>query len=318
MSADGNRFQFTADRGDARLRLDQALVRRVGRDLKLSRTQAQQWIDAGLVELDGQPARRASQTLADGTVVVVTVPDSAVRRTPPEPEELSLDVLFEDEHLLAVNKPPGVVVHPTYRHASKTVLNAVLWRLRDRAGARPGVLTRLDKETSGLVLVALSAAVHATVQGDAHAGRVCKQYLAVVEGTPRPRRGVIRLPLGRDPGDRRRVAVRPDGAASETRYDTLSGDGRRSLVSCELVTGRTHQIRVHLASSGWPIVGDRVYGAADDVIARQALHAWRLELPHPVTRQPLCIEAPPPADLREVLGSRFSVLSNCQSAPTDN
>ena len=205
MSEHGNRFQFTADRGDARLRLDQALVRRVGRDVKLSRTQAQQWIDAGLVELDGQPARRASQAVAEGTVVIVTVPDGAARRTPPAPEELALDVLFEDEHLLAINKPPGVVVHPTYKHTSKTLLNAVLWRLRDRPAARPGVLTRLDKDTSGLVLVALSPAVHATVQRDAHAGRVRKEYLAVVQGVPWPAAGSIQ---------RRSGATRAIGAGS--------------------------------------------------------------------------------------------------------
>jgi 23S rRNA pseudouridine1911/1915/1917 synthase len=318
MSDHGNRVQFIADRGDARLRLDQAVVRRVGRDLKLSRTQAQQWIDAGFVELDGRPARRASQPLADGTVVVVTVPDDTMRRRPPAPEELALDIVYEDEHLLAVNKPPAVVVHPTYKHPSKTVLNAVLWRLRDRPSAHPGVLTRLDKDTSGLVLVALSPSVHAAVQADARAGRVAKRYLAIVEGSPRPRGGVIQLPLGRDPADRRRVTVRADGAASETRYDTLAGDGRRSLVSCELITGRTHQIRVHLAASGWPIVGDRVYGTADDRIERQALHAWRLTLPHPVTGVRLQFEAPVPGDFAEVLSSQLSVSNSLRSSATDN
>ena len=317
MSEHENRVQFIADRGDARLRLDQAVVRRVGRDLKLSRTQAQQWIDAGFVELDGRPARRASQPVADGTVVVVTVPDGTVRRSPPAPEELALEIVYEDEHLLAINKPPGVVVHPTYKHTSKTVLNAVLWRLRDRPSARPGVLTRLDKDTSGLVLVALSPSVHAAVQAAARAGHVRKEYLALVAGTPRPPRGVIQLPLGRDPADRRRVAVRADGAASETRYDTLSGDSKRSLVSCELVTGRTHQIRVHLAASGWPIVGDRVYGIASDVIGRQALHAWQLTLPHPATGERLQFEAPLPGDFAEVLGSQFSVHSGHRSSATD-
>ncbi len=301
MSEPDNRIHFTADRGDAKLRLDQALVRRVGGDVKLSRTLAQQWIVAGRVELGGRTARRASQPLAEGTDVVVTLPEGAVRRAPPEAEALDLDVLHEDEHLLAINKPPGLVVHPTYRHASKTLLNGVLWRLRGRAEARPGVLTRLDKDTSGLVLVALSPTVHATVQADARAGRVRKQYLAVVSGVPWPSAGSIQLPLGRDPADRRRVVVRTDGAASETRYDVLSSGGGRALVSCELVTGRTHQIRVHLASSGWPIVGDERYGAPDGDIARQALHAWRVELPHPITRVRLRIEAPPPPDLRAIL-----------------
>ena len=298
MSEHGNRVRFTADRGDAKLRLDQALVRRVGGDVKLSRTLARQWIEAGRVELGGRTARRASQPIAEGTDVVVTLPEGAVRRAPPEAEELDLDVLHEDEHVLAINKPPGLVVHPTYKHTSKTLLNAVLWRLRSRPGVRPGVLTRLDKDTSGLVLVALSPAVHAAVQADSRAGRVRKEYLAVVSGVPRPSAGSIQLPLGRDPGDRRRVVVRADGAASETRYDVLSSSGGRSLVSCELVTGRTHQIRVHLASSGWPVVGDLSYGSPDVAIARQALHAWRVELPHPVTRERLRIEAPLPADLR--------------------
>lgn len=301
MSEHGNQVRFTADRGDAKLRLDQALVRRVGGDVKLSRTLARQWIEAGRVELGGRTARRASQPIAEGTDVVVTLPEGAVRRAPPEAEELDLDVLHEDEHVLAINKPPGLVVHPTYKHTSKTLLNAVLWRLRGRPGVRPGVLTRLDKDTSGLVLVALSAAVHAAVQADSRAHRVRKDYLAVVSGVPRPSAGSIQWPLGRDPGDRRRVVVRADGAASETRYDVLSSSGGRSLVSCELVTGRTHQIRVHLASSGWPIVGDLSYGSPDGAIARQALHAWRVELPHPVTRKHLRIEAPLPADLRALV-----------------
>jgi 23S rRNA pseudouridine1911/1915/1917 synthase len=109
------------------------------------------------------------------------------------------------------------------------------------------------------------------------------------------------MPLGRDPADRRRVTARADGAPSETRYDVLSGDGRRSLLACELVTGRTHQIRVHLATSGWPIAGDRVYGTASDAISRQALHAWQLTLPHPVTGERLQFEAPVPADFEAVL-----------------
>jgi 23S rRNA pseudouridine1911/1915/1917 synthase len=308
MSHDENRFHFTADRGDARLRLDQALVRRVGRDVRLSRTQAQQWIDAGLVALDDRTARRSSQSVPEGTRVVVTFPAGTVRRSAPEAEALPLDVLYEDEHLLAVNKPAGTVVHPTYKHASHTVINAVLWRLRHRPDSRPGVLTRLDKDTSGLVLVALSPAVHAAIQAEARAGRVRKQYVAVVAGTPAPRRGVIRLPLGRDPNDRRLVLHRADGAASETRYEVLSTARGTSVVLCELVTGRTHQIRVHLAASGWPIIGDRAYGTASDAIARQALHAWRVELRHPITGRSLQIVAPPPPDIEALVGTALRLL----------
>lgn len=301
MSDTAQALQFTADRGDARLRLDQALVRRLGREIRLSRTTAQQWIDDGRVLLDGSPASRASQTVMEGVHVVVSPPDDALRRQAPEPEDLPLDVLFEDDHLLAVNKPPGMVVHPTYRNNSKTLLNAVLWHLRDRPSARPGVLTRLDKDTSGLVLVALSPAVHAAVQAMVGSVRPRKEYLAVVEGRPEPPSGRIRLPLSRDPGDRRRVIVDAAGAWSETRYEVTASTGARSVVRCELVTGRTHQIRVHLASSGWPIVGDRTYGNPADVIARQALHAWRVTMPHPVTQTPLTITAPAPADIAALL-----------------
>jgi 23S rRNA pseudouridine1911/1915/1917 synthase len=302
MSTDPTRFQFLADRGDAKLRLDQVLVRRLGREMKLSRTRAQQWIGDGLVALDTHLARRSSQSVADGASVVVTLPEGIARRAVPEGEELPLDILYEDEHLLAVNKPPGMVVHPTYKHSSKTLINAVLWHVRQTPRARPGVLTRLDKDTSGLVLVALSPGIHAATQRDARAGHVLKQYLALVRGTPDPPTGRIALALGRDPRDRRRVVARADGAHSETRYAVLSAAANgTSLVRCELVTGRTHQIRVHMAASGWPVLGDRTYGTADEAIGRQALHAWRLELPHPATGERLTVTAPVPPEMRALV-----------------
>jgi 23S rRNA pseudouridine1911/1915/1917 synthase len=223
------------------------------------------------------------------------------QRRRPQPEEGPLDVVFEDSRLLVVNKPAGLVVHPTYKNTSGTLLNAVLWRVRDRVEAQPGILTRLDKDTSGLVVIALTPDIHAVMQKDAAAGRTRKQYLAVVCGSPEPEQGQIALPLARDPIDRRRVIVTPEGAVAETRYEVLSRDAGRAVVRCELVTGRTHQIRVHLAARGWPILGDRVYGTEDTSIFRQALHAWRITLPHPTTRQPLELEAPVPSDMRTVL-----------------
>jgi len=205
--------------------------------------------------------------------------------------------------MIVLDKPPGVVVHPTYKNWSGTLLNSVLWRTRDRAGAQPGILTRLDKDTSGLVVMALTPEVHAMMQRDQTAGRIRKEYLAVVRGSPDPETGSISLPLGRDAADRRRVVVTEAGAPSETRYDVVASlrDGL-SLLRCELVTGRTHQIRVHLASRGWPIVGDALYGVTDAAIARQALHARRVLLPHPITRQPLALAAPIPRDMRERIG----------------
>ena len=223
-------------------------------------------------------------------------------RRRPQPEEGSLAVLFEDDALLVLDKPAGVVVHPTYRNTSGTLLNAVLWRYRDRADARPGILTRLDKDTSGIVVIALTPVLHAAMQRQMHAGRVKKEYMALVRGTPDPPHGRITLPLGRSTTDRRLVVVREDGAPCETIYEIVDRGRRPSgevfaVVCCQPVTGRTHQIRVHLAARGWPIIGDRVYGTPDASIARQALHASRVTFPHPITGQTMTIESPLPPDI---------------------
>ncbi len=214
------------------------------------------------------------------------------QRQRPQPEPVELTVLYEDEALVALDKPAGQVVHPTYKNSTGTLLNGVLWRYRDRPGVQPGILTRLDKGTSGVVVIALTPELHARMQR----GRIDKEYLAVVRGTPEPAAGVIALPLARDTADRRRVVVSDAGAACETRYEVMG-----PFVKCAPITGRTHQIRVHLAALGYPIVGDATYGEADGRITRQALHAWRVSLTHPVTREPLLIEAPLPDDIRSLV-----------------
>ena len=214
---------------------------------------------------------------------------------------MAINVIYQDDAVIAIDKPPGMVVHPTYRNWSGTLLNGLLWHLRAVAGRRdgvqPSIITRLDKDTSGIVLAALTPAIHARVQRDGAAGHLRKEYLALVRGTPSPATGSIALPLARSVEDRRRVVVTPAGQYCETRYEVLSTKRGCSLLRCELVTGRTHQIRVHLASRGWPIVGDASYGEPHPQLQRQALHAWRIGLPHPVTRAMLTIEAPVPADL---------------------
>ncbi|MBI3049112.1 MAG: RluA family pseudouridine synthase [Acidobacteria bacterium] len=223
-----------------------------------------------------------------------------MRRPPPAPEPIALDVLYEDEWLMAVDKPADMVVHPTYRNWSGTLLNGLLAHVA--RGVQPRIVTRLDRETSGVVLVALTSDVHRRIQRDATARRVRKEYLAIVAGTPVPPAGSIEAALARSAVDRRRVVVDAAGRQSRTDYEVLSTEGARSLVRCELVTGRTHQIRVHLASRGWAVLGDSVYGAARPGLARQALHAWRVTLPHPITRETLVLEAPLPADIRAVMG----------------
>jgi 23S rRNA pseudouridine1911/1915/1917 synthase len=233
---------------------------------------------------------------------VGTAFQSSDGRRRPQPEEGPLAIIYEDDQLIVLDKPAGIVVHPTYKNTSGTLLNAVLWRVRNRADAQPGILTRLDKDTSGIVVIALTPVTHATLQRDQAAGRISKEYLAIVRGAPEPPTGRIVAPLGRDANDRRRVVVRDDGQYCETIYEVLAQqpDGS-SAVRCTLVTGRSHQIRVHLASRGWPIVGDRTYGSADSSIERQALHAWKISLPHPVTRQLMEMGAPVPRDMQRLL-----------------
>jgi 23S rRNA pseudouridine1911/1915/1917 synthase len=294
-------IQFRADKGDARLRLDQVLVRRVTEVSGMSRARAQRWIADGLVSVDQRRAARSSVHIREGAAVEVTLPASSRLREEPGPEDIALDVLYEDDDVMAINKPAGMVVHPSFRNVSGTVLNGVLWRLRNRKDVRPGLVSRLDKDTSGVVVIALSPGVHARIQRDTRAGRVTKQYLAIVRGAPRPAEGAITLPLAHDPADRRRIVISEDGVPSETRYRVVSTHETYSLMQCELITGRTHQIRVHLAARGWPIVGDSTYGSPDPSIARQALHAWRMTLPHPQSGERLTFEAPMPRDMEMLL-----------------
>lgn len=265
---------------------------------------------AGAVTVNGAPATRPAQRLAAGDRVVVAATPRAPRR-PPGAERHPLTILFEDDDLLVVVKPAGMVAHPTARQRQGTVVNALLGHADD-AGWSPRLVQRLDRDTSGLMIVAKSADVHTALQA-AHAA-VDKDYLAVVWGRPAPDRGTLDGRLGRDPLDRRRMMVTATGAASLTEYEVLSrstGDARGlSLVRCRLGTGRTHQIRVHLADRGWPIVGDPAYGEAPRrrlldlavdrharAFGRQALHAWRLAFRLPSTGERRTFEAPLPDDL---------------------
>lgn len=301
---------FTADRGDVSLRLDQSLLRHLTDVPRISRTKVQRWIEEGLVTVNGRAASRASSGVVPGDTVSVDGAEVMVERAVPQPEAQALDILFEDASLLALNKPPGVVVHPSYKHAGGTLFNGILGYLGRDPGSDDGprLLHRLDKDTSGVLLVSKSLDVHRRAQRAMTTGQAAKTYLAVVHGHPKPREGAITLALGGDPADRRRVAVRADGSPSETRYTVLATTlataveraAAAALVECQLVTGRMHQIRVHLAASGWPIVGDQVYGRPGDGFRRQALHAWRLALPHPVTGAKLELAAPLPPDIAEL------------------
>jgi 23S rRNA pseudouridine1911/1915/1917 synthase len=232
-----------------------------------------------------------------------------------------LDVLFEDEYLLAIDKPAGLVVHPTHAHASGTLLNFLLWHARTwPAGQRPSIVGRLDRLTSGVVMVAKTAVMHAALQRATSGDACAKEYLGVVYGRVTPASGRIALRLARDRDDRRKVAASANvGAASITYYERVARVAAPraglALLRCRLETGRTHQIRAHLAATGFPLVGDSVYtgprwadivdpelSAALRAFPRQALHAWRVSLAHPITRHRLAIEAPLPSDMSLLLG----------------
>jgi len=315
------------DRGDHGVRVDLVLLRHLRDERAVSRNRIQKWIDDGEVLVNGAPPSRAAWRVQAGDELSVRV-EHWQPRTRPAAQAMDLEVLYEDDDLLAINKPAGLVVHPSYKNAGGTLINGVLERAKAwPAGSRPSLLGRLDKHTSGAVLIAKRPAVHAALQRAMEARLIDKHYVAIVWGRPSPMRGTINLALDRDPWDRRRITVTDRGGQpSVTKYERLAVSSLGppplagalakadtfSLVRCRLITGRTHQIRVHLSARGWPIVGDAVYGrkraggepAALEEIAyafpRQALHAWRLSLRHPLTNNPIEIVAPLPDDMRQL------------------
>jgi 23S rRNA pseudouridine1911/1915/1917 synthase len=298
----GNQWrQIDTDRGDHGVRLDRVLLRHLSKEKGASRNRIQRWIDAGDVLINGAPPRRAAWRVQHGDDIRVRVANIP-QRTRPAPERIDLDVLYEDDDLMAVNKPPGLVVHPSFRNTSGTLLNGLLEHARAwPAGSTPALLGRLDKDTSGVVLVTKRSAIHGALQRAMTANKIEKDYLAIVQGKPTPLKGTIDLALDRDPWDRRRITVTDRGGQpSITKYERIATNSKHSIVRCRLITGRTHQIRVHLAARGWPIVGDATYGIRSG-FPRQALHAWRLRLRHPVTGNDLSLEAPLPADLRRLV-----------------
>lgn len=294
---------ITADRGDTGERLDLVLRRHLHDVPGATRTRIQSWIEAGRIAVNGILATRTSARIAFGDSIAVSLADLRAR-APMLAEASSLDVLYEDDRLLAINKPAGMIVHPSYRHPRGSLMNALLWYARSwPEDQRPSLVGRLDKLTSGIVLVAKRPAVHAAMQRVLTASTSVKEYLAVVHGPVNAERGEIDLKLGRDPLDRRRVVISPTGAASLTRFERVASGSDASLLCCRLMTGRMHQIRVHLAARGWPIVGDPRYGdpARTPAFHRQALHAWRLSFVSPGAHQATNIEAPLPDDLRGLL-----------------
>ena len=305
------------------MRIDLVLRRRLADVPRLTRTRIQAWIEEGRVLVNGTPVSRASfRPSAGSKISVLLSAETATRRKTLSAEAIDLDILFEDDHFLVINKPAGLVMHPTFHHGDGTVMNALVWHARRWPnGSRPSLVQRLDKLTSGVVVIAKTSKVHAALQRALASGRGEKDYLAVVYGRISPARGTIDLRLARDDKDRRRVvASATHGAESVTKYERLAHVNAPSvglsLVRCRLLTGRMHQIRVHLSASGWSIVGDPSYGeprwrdikdvelaSALREFPRQALHAWRLAFRHPFGGHSVAFEARPPDDFRALLSA---------------
>ncbi|MDX1495745.1 MAG: RluA family pseudouridine synthase [Longimicrobiales bacterium] len=289
----------------------------VSERLDLSRTRVQKLVAAGQVTVDGKAAKK-SEELAPDSVVEVTVPPA--KSVEIVAQDLPLEIVYQDEHLLVVNKAAGMVVHPAPGHRDGTMVNALLWHVPNLSGvggrARPGIVHRLDRDTSGLLVVAKTDAAHRRLADALRARRIKRLYQAACWGHIDGSTLTIEAPIGRDPNDRKRMAVVDDGRHALTRVKLRERWLRADLLDVALKTGRTHQIRVHLAHIGHPVLGDETYGVGwerglggptrrwvDELarrIPRQFLHAARLAFHHPVTGDLMEFEAPLPEDLAAV------------------
>lgn len=296
---------FAVPEGRPPLRADRFVSDHSG----LSRSQVQKLIAEGRLTADGRRVR-ASSLVAPGMDLAFEVPEP--RPADLEPEAIPLSIAYEDDDLLIVDKPTGMVVHPAPGHERGTLVNALIAR-DGRAGfgtaagvGRPGIVHRLDRDTSGLLIVARNDRAQLDLMAQLRARRIKKRYLALVAGAPPATVGRIEAPIGRDPRRRTRMAVVPDGRPAVTGYRVRERLPGWSLLELDLVTGRTHQLRVHLTSIGHPVAGDRVYGSGQarrgpPGLERLFLHSWRLELLSPSDGRLIRAEAPLPHELEEVL-----------------
>ena len=321
-------LDFEVGAGEAGERLDRFLSRAAGeRRLALSRTRLKALIEEGLVAVDGAEARDPAAKLAEGAKIAVLAPPA--EESDVAGEDLALDIVFEDEHLIVLDKPAGLVVHPAPGHSSGTLVNALIRHCGASFSGvggvkRPGIVHRLDKDTSGLIVAAKTDAAHqglaALFADHGRTGSLVREYRALVWGALEGRAGVVDAPLGRHPRHREKMAVvsAARGREAVTHWRLMEPLGPASLIACRLETGRTHQIRVHLAHIGHPLLGDSVYGAgfktkatqlsaaarlALEAAGRQALHAATLGFEHPITGAALSFERPPPDDFMRLVNA---------------
>ena len=303
---------FIPSDSDAGMRLD-AFVAKVA---DISRTAAARLIESGDVIVDGR-SRDKKFSVAVGMTVEVSLPEAEEYEL--EPEDIPLDIVYEDEDIIVVNKPSGMVVHPAPGNYSGTLVNALLHHCRDSLSGiggvmRPGIVHRIDKDTSGLLVVAKNDMAHAALSAELGYHGIEREYHALVRGGFKDDRGTVQLPIGRHPVDRKRMAVILNGAShardAVTHYEVLASFGQVSYLRLRLETGRTHQIRVHMSYLGHPLIGDEVYGGGSKIpfekrhaplLDGQILHAKRLTLTHPRTGERMTFECELPDNFKKLL-----------------
>ncbi len=286
-----------------RLRLDQFLARELP---QFSRSRVQQLIRGGFVKVNNQPAKPRDPVRTDDAIELIEPP---LEKTENKPENIPLDVLFEDNDLIVINKPAGLVVHPGAGHREHTLVNALLHHCSNLSGIggeeRPGIVHRLDKETSGCLVVAKTDEAHRALSIQFADRTVEKVYLALVAGRMKRTAGTVEKKIGRHPFQRQKMSVQPEhGREARTDYRVVRSSEQGSLVECRLHSGRTHQIRVHLHHLGHAVLGDKIYGARSaGNFPRQMLHAWKLGFQRPRTNKWKDFEAPVPEDFQKALRS---------------
>ncbi|HEV2477987.1 MAG TPA: RluA family pseudouridine synthase [Candidatus Dormibacteraeota bacterium] len=272
---------------------------------ELSRSAAANLIRSGLVRINGKIAR-ASARVAVGDVVEYAIPD-ARPAAKAFAEEIPLEVVYEDDDLVVVDKPAGMVVHPAPGHHGGTLVHALLGHGGDWSTtggeARPGIVHRLDKGTSGLIVAARNDVAHRVLAAQLRDRTLSRTYLAIARGRVNADSGELEGPIGRHPRERKRMAVVAGGRYARTRYQVIERKRTHTLLRCDLDTGRTHQIRVHLAAMGHAVAGDAEYGGREPGLQRPMLHAWRLRLRHPTTGAEMSFEAAPPEDFTDFWAS---------------
>jgi len=301
MTQDNPEYEFIVEIEDAGMRVDAFLADTLP---QFSRTRIQSLLKSGDIQINQQLVKSSSK-LEAGDVILCSIPEPEILQV--QAEAMDLDIIYEDSDILVINKPQGLVVHPAVGNREGTMVSGLLYHCKDLSGIngvmRPGIVHRLDKDTSGLLVVAKNDLAHQSLAAQIQDRSMKREYIALVHGIVGEAAGLVDVPIGRDPRDRQKMAGIEDGRQAITHYRVLDRLDTQTVLLCSLETGRTHQIRVHMTYLGYPVVGDPKYGRRKETLnwPGQALHAWHLHLIHPRTGEPMDFYVEPPAFFRQVL-----------------